>query len=44
MLSFQIKDEINKILASFEDAEYFFYCLEEINSTFNEMGVDPLKR
>lgn len=37
MLSFQIKDEINKILASFEDAEYFFYCLEEINSTFNEI-------
>jgi|GEM_PF-5398001 len=33
MLSFQIKEEINKILASFEEAQYFFNCLENINST-----------
>lgn len=37
MLSFQIKEEISKILKSFEEAQYFFDCLENINSTSLEL-------
>jgi len=37
MLSFKIKEEISKILKSFEEAKYFFDCLTKINSTFPEL-------
>lgn len=37
MLSFQIKEEISKILDSFKDAQYFFDCLKNINGTFSDI-------
>ena len=37
MLSFQIKEEISKILASFQEAQYFFECLNDIDSTFPDL-------
>lgn len=37
MLSFQIKEEISKILVGFKDAQYFFDCLKNINATFPEL-------
>lgn len=32
MLSFKIREEISNMLALFDDAQYFFECLENINS------------
>lgn len=37
MLSFQIKEEISKILASFQEAQYFFESLNNIDSTFPDL-------
>ena len=34
MLSFQIKEELERLLESFDEAKYFFDCLESIDSTF----------
>ena len=34
MLSFQIKEQISRILTSFHKAKYFFDCLETIDSAF----------
>jgi len=34
MLSFQIREEIQRILQAFEDADYFFECLDQISGVF----------